>query len=249
MRRSFFRPCSVTLVIALASACSHAPEPADRTKAAREGAEAAKTGRQAPEANSSSAATSKPDDRPVIVAFGDSLTAGLGLDERQSYPAVLERRLAARGYNYRVVNAGISGDTTSGGLIRVDAALAYRPKIVILELGANDGLRGLPVETTRADLEQMIQAFQRGGAKVVLAGMTLPPNYGADYVRSFEQVFVDLSNQYHLPRIPFLLEGVAAHPGLMQSDGLHPNAAGQRIVADNVMRVLEPLLGTTDKHR
>jgi acyl-CoA thioesterase-1 len=182
------------------------------------------------------------DDRPVIVAFGDSLTAGLGVDERSSYPAVLQRELDARGYRYRVVNAGVSGDTSGGGVARVEDVLAYRPRIVILELGANDGLRGLPVATTRANLEQIIQTLQRGGARVVLAGMTLPPNYGADYVHSFERVFVDLSKEYNLPRIPFLLEGVAAHPYLMQSDGLHPNAAGQRIVAKNVLQVLEPLL-------
>ena len=247
MRVSFFHLSLVTVVIGLVSACGHAPELADREGTGREDSEAPKAAPAAAASKSPPAEAAEADNRPIIVAFGDSLTAGFGLDERQSYPAVLERRLAARGYNYRIVNAGISGDTTSGGLIRVDGALAYKPKIVILELGANDGLRGLPVETTRANLEQMIETLQRSGAKVVLAGMTLPPNYGADYVRSFEQVFVDLSKKYHTARIPFLLDGVAAHPNLMQGDGLHPNAAGQRIVAGNVMRVLDPLLENTDE--
>jgi acyl-CoA thioesterase-1 len=182
------------------------------------------------------------DHRPVIVAFGDSLTAGLGVDAESSYPSVLERELQARGRPYRVVNAGVSGDTTSGGLTRVDTVIAYKPSIVILELGANDGLRGLPVESTRSNLEQLIVALQGAGAKVVLAGMTLPPNYGPEYIQAFERIFVDLAEKYHTARIPFLLENVAGHPDRMQPDGLHPNAAGQKIVAANVWRAIEPLL-------
>ncbi len=182
------------------------------------------------------------DSRPVIVAFGDSLTAGLGVDPGLSYPAVLERQLAAKGHHYRVVNAGVSGDTTSGGLARLESVLAYEPKIVIVELGANDGLRGLPVESSRANLEQIIATLQAAGAKVVLAGMTLPPNYGPEYIGSFEQMFVELAKKCNTPRIPFLLEDVAARPERMQRDGLHPNAAGHKIMAATVMRVLEPLL-------
>lgn len=183
-----------------------------------------------------------PDNRPAIVAFGDSLTAGPGVNDDANYPAVLERGLARKGHHYRVINAGVSGDTTSGGLARVDTVIAYQPKIVILELGANDGLRGLPVEITRANLEQMIARFEQAGAQVVLAGMKLPPNYGPDYIRPFERIFVDLAAKYKTPRIPFLLEGVAARPQLMLADGLHPNAAGHRIVAANVLRIVEPLL-------
>jgi acyl-CoA thioesterase-1 len=182
------------------------------------------------------------DERPVIVAFGDSLTAGLGVDAASNYPAFLQRELDARGLRYRVVNAGVSGDTTGGGVARLGEVLAYEPKVVILELGANDGLRGLPLETTRANLDQMIAALQAAGAQVVLAGMTLPPNYGADYIRGFEQIFVDLAAKHKIPRIPFLLDNVAARPHLMQSDALHPNAAGQKIVAANVLKTLEPLL-------
>jgi acyl-CoA thioesterase-1 len=183
------------------------------------------------------------DDRPVIVAFGDSLTAGPGVHPESNYPAVLQHKLDAAGRRYRVVNLGVSGDTTGGGLARLSDVLALRPRIVVLELGANDGLRGLPVETTRANLEQIIQGLQGAGAQVVLAGMTLPPNYGAEYIRGFESVFVDLSRKYKTVRIPFFLEGVAPNPMLMLPDGLHPNAAGHRIVADHVMKALGPLLG------
>ena len=227
MQKAFLGPCIAGIVFILWAGCSHKNEIAQQ--------ESTETVRPAP-------APAPADDRPVIVAFGDSLTAGLGVDPRLSYPAILEQQLAARGHHYRVVNAGVSGDTTGGGLTRVDSVLAYKPRIVILALGANDGLRGLPVETTKTNLEQIIQVIQRAGAKVVLAGMTLPPNYGPEYVRSFEQVFVDLSKKYNSPRIPFLLEGVAAVAGRMQSDGLHPNAAGHKIIAGTVMRVLEPLL-------
>lgn len=188
------------------------------------------------------AAQPAPDDRPVIVAFGDSLTAGMGVDPESSYPAVLQRELDGRGFRYRVVNAGISGDTTAGGAARLESILAYRPAFVILELGANDGLRGLPIETTRENLERMLVAIEKAGARVVLAGMTLPPNYGTEYVRSFEQVFIELARRHKVPRISFLLEDVAARPERMLPDALHPNAAGHRIVAANVLRVLEPLL-------
>jgi acyl-CoA thioesterase-1 len=178
----------------------------------------------------------------VILAFGDSLTAGPGVARGTEYPEVLQQILDKRGYRYRVVNAGISGDTSSGGIARLQTALALKPTIVILELGANDGLRGLPVEDTRANLEEMIVAFQRTGATVVLAGMTLPRNYGADYVSSFEKIFTDLAKQYELPLIPFFLEGVAGDPKLTLPDFLHPNEAGYEVVAEIVLRTLEPLL-------
>jgi acyl-CoA thioesterase-1 len=183
------------------------------------------------------------DDRPVIVAFGDSLTAGPGVAPESNYPAILQQKLDAAGHRYRVVNLGVSGDTTGGGLARLGDVLALRPRIVVLELGANDGLRGLPVEATGANLERIIQGLQGAGAQVVLAGMTLPPNYGAEYIRGFESVFVDLSQKYKTVRIPFFLEGVAPNPALMLPDGLHPNAAGYRIVANHVMQALAPLLG------
>ena len=183
-----------------------------------------------------------PDERPVIVAFGDSLTAGPGVESDANYPALLQGLLDAGGYRYRVVNAGVSGDTTQGGATRLGTILTLRPAIVILELGANDGLRGLPIEATRASLETMIRGIQAAGARVVLAGMTLPPNYGPDYVRSFERVFVELARQYRTIRIPFFLEGVAARPQFLLADQIHPNPAGYKIVAATVFKALEPLL-------
>jgi len=182
------------------------------------------------------------DNRPLIAAFGDSLSAGFGADAGKSYPDFLQRDLDQRGLRYRVVNAGISGDTSTDGLVRVDTVIALKPAIVILEFGGNDGLRGLPVATTRANLEQMIIALRKSGAEVVLAGMTLPPNYGPDFIRSFEAVYRDLARQYRLALIPFLLSGVGGNPALMQRDGMHPTAEGNRIVAQNVMRVLLPVL-------
>ncbi len=180
------------------------------------------------------------DHRPVIVAFGDSLTAGHGAS--LSYTDFLQKELDGKGYRYRVVNQGISGDTTSGGVTRIDAALRLRPKVVILELGANDGLRGLPVENTRANLAAMIDACRSAGARVLLCGMTLPRNYGPDYIRSFEMLFRDLAREKKTPLVPFFLEGVATRSDLMQPDGLHPTVEGNATVARNVMKYLEPLL-------
>jgi acyl-CoA thioesterase-1 len=188
------------------------------------------------------AAAAPVDDRPVIVAFGDSLSAGFGVDPGLSYPDFLQKEIDRRGYRYRVANLGISGDTTSGGLSRAATAVELKPAIVILELGGNDGLRGVPVEETRANIEKLIQTFQQAGAKVVVAGMTLPPNYGPEYVKKFERIFIDLARAYKCPRIPFLLEGVWDSPGLMQQDGIHPTAQGNEKVAALVMRTLEPHL-------
>jgi acyl-CoA thioesterase-1 len=182
------------------------------------------------------------DNRPVIAAFGDSLSAGHGADPGKSYPDFLQTELNQRGYRYRVINAGISGDTTTDGLERVDSVMALKPAIVILEFGGNDGLRGLPVSTTRANLEQIITTLQKAGAKIVLAGMTLPPNYGPEYIRSFSGIYRDLARQYHLPLIPFLLSGVGGNASLMQRDGIHPTAEGNAIVAKTVFEVLQPSL-------
>ena len=179
-----------------------------------------------------------PDSRPVILAFGDSLTAGYGVQASQGYPARLQRRLDEQGHKYRVVGMGISGDTTSGGRARMRAALDQKPSIVILELGANDGLRGMPVSQMQANLEAMIKDFQRAGAKVILAGMTLPRNYGDAYVKSFENVFRDLAKKYDTPLIPFFLEGVAGNPKYTLEDLIHPNAEGYIRVTDIVMKTL-----------
>ena len=182
------------------------------------------------------------DSRPVILAFGDSLTAGYGVPRGSGYPEQLQRKLDALGYKYRIVNMGISGDTTSGGRARMQAALSVMPSVVILELGANDGLRGQPVAQMQANLEEMIGGFQKAGAKVVLAGMTLPRNYGSAYVGSFEDVFRNLAKKYNLALIPFFLEGVAGNPKYTLDDFLHPNADGYVLVTDIVMKALEPVL-------
>jgi acyl-CoA thioesterase-1 len=183
-----------------------------------------------------------PDTRPVIVAFGDSLTAGYGVESGQGWPEILQGMLDQKSLAYRVVNQGISGDTTSGGLARVSAAVSLNPKAVILELGANDGLRGLPVASTEENLSRMIEQFQKSGAKVLLAGITLPRNYGPDYIRDFDRVYPALAKKYKTAYLPFLMEGVALDPKLMQQDALHPNAEGHRKMAALVWKYLEPLL-------
>ena len=182
------------------------------------------------------------DSRPVIAAFGDSLSAGFGLDPGQSFPDDLQRLADAAGYRYRVVNLGVSGDTTTDGVERLPSVLALKPVIVILEFGANDGLRGQPVASAKQNLADMIEALQKNGAQVILAGMTLPRTYGPEYIHSFEQMYVELANQYRLLRIPFLLDGVGGVASLTQADGLHPTAEGAQIVAGTVMKYIKPLL-------
>lgn len=181
-----------------------------------------------------------------MLVMGDSLSAAHGLETRQGWVALLQQRLAARGYDYTVVNASVSGETTAGGLTRLPRALGqHKPAIVILELGANDGLRGLPVKLMRQNLGHMIVLSRRAGAEVLLLGILLPPNYGPDYTQTFSATYPALARQYHLPLVPFLLQGVAEHPALMQDDGLHPTAAGEPIVLDNVWRKLVPMLRKT----
>ena len=182
------------------------------------------------------------DDRPRIVAFGDSLTAGLGVASDETYPAELQRRLDALGLRYRVINAGVSGETTAGGLRRVPWILRSNPAIVILELGANDGLRGLRVDETKANLARIIQQLQQSGAQVVLAGMKLPPNYGKDYLAGFERLYPELSARYHVPLIPFFLDGIAGSTVLNQADGIHPTAHGYRVIVEGMLRTLQPIL-------
>ena len=182
------------------------------------------------------------DARPRIVAFGDSLTAGLGVSRDQAYPAQLQRRLDELDYRYRVINAGVSGETTAGGLRRVPWVLGSKPDVVILELGGNDGLRGLSLEQTKRNLSRIIEQLRQAGTTIVLAGMKLPPNYGQDYIRGFEAIYPDLAKHYDLALIPFLLEGVAASPALNQADGIHPTGEGYRIVVEQVLKALAPVL-------
>jgi acyl-CoA thioesterase-1 len=178
----------------------------------------------------------------VIVAFGDSLTAGLGLPVDEAYPAILENRLVKARYAYRVVNAGVSGDTTAGGLRRINWVLRNKPDLVILELGANDGLRGLDVDEIKKNLSKIIARLQAERVEVVLAGMKMPLNYGKSYTEAFEQIYRDLAEHYQITLIPFFLEGVAARPRLNQADGIHPTAKGYRIIVDRIWDIIEPLL-------
>ncbi len=182
------------------------------------------------------------DKQRKIVVFGDSLTAGLGVAPEESFPAQLQRRLDDAGYAYRVVNAGVSGDTTAGGVRRVEWVLNSRPDIVILELGANDGLRGIDPDQTRSNLEQIITRLKEAGTTVVIAGMQLPPNYGAAYTGRFQALYPELARLHGLTLIPFFLEGVATKTDLNQADGIHPTGPGYRIIVEHVMPVLEPLL-------
>ncbi len=188
------------------------------------------------------ASPSASDTRPRIVAFGDSLTAGLGVQVGESYPAQLQRRLDDLKYPYRVINAGVSGDTTAGGLRRVPWILKNEPELVILELGANDGLRGLSVDQTKSNLRQIVKQLKEAGAAVVLAGMKLPPNYGEDYTTRFEAIYPALAQEYHLPLIPFFLEGVGGASSLNQADGIHPTKEGYEIVVEQVLKVLKAVL-------
>jgi acyl-CoA thioesterase-1 len=179
----------------------------------------------------------------TILVFGDSLSAAHGIRPEQGWVALLVQRLKAQGYGYQIVNASVSGETSSGGLERLPRALQLnQPQIVVLELGANDGLRGLPLASTRQNLTQMLQLSQVAGARVLLVGIRLPPNYGQRYTDEFARMFPQLAEQFHVPLVPFLLEKVALNPALMQDDGLHPNAAGEPAVLDNLWPYLQPLL-------
>jgi acyl-CoA thioesterase-1 len=182
------------------------------------------------------------DPRPKIVFLGDSLTAGLGLVETQSYPGLLQDRMDAEGFRFEVVNAGVSGDTSAGGVRRLDWALQEDVKILIVALGANDGLRGLSVNEMKQNLARIIESARAKGVVVILAGMEAPPNYGPEYVASFRQAYRDLALQYKVQFVPFLLDKVAGQPAMNQPDGIHPNAQGAGVVADTVWAVLKPLL-------
>lgn len=184
--------------------------------------------------------------QPVILVLGDSLSAGYGIDDTRGWTALLQQRLRDQGYPHTVVNASISGDTTLGGRERLAAALArHQPQVVILELGGNDGLRALPLGEIRANLDALIETAQRAEARVLLVGIRLPPNYGKRYTDGFRALFPALAQQHGAALVPFLLEGVAAQPGLMQPDGIHPTLAAQPRLLENVWTHLRPLLDET----
>lgn len=186
--------------------------------------------------------TLKEDQRPRIVCFGDSLTAGYGTEPGQAYTDFLQMTLDEKGYNYRVINAGISGNTTKDGVERLDRVLAMQPALVIVEFGGNDGLRGLRIADTRANLDKIVSTLVHSGTRTVLAGITLPPDYGPDYIRQFNQTYDLLAKKYHVPMLPFLLKGVFGVDGMMQPDRTHATAAGNKVVAQNVFGLIQPLL-------
>lgn len=179
---------------------------------------------------------------PVVVALGDSLTAGPGLRESEAYPALLQERIRAAGLPHVVVNAGVSGDTTADGLARLDAALVPNTAVLIVALGANDGLRGLPVADVERNLSTIIERARERNISVLLAGMETPPNHGLEYTLRFHQIYPSLANRHDIPLMPFLLSGVVGRPELNLPDGFHPNAAGMRVIAGNLWPYLESLL-------
>lgn len=222
------RPAALFILLC-ACACNSRPEPPAE-----------------PAPSTTTAKATAPTPTPVatrrrIVALGDSLTAGLGLSPDQAYPALLQQRLKSEGLDFEVVNAGVSGDTSAGGLQRLDWALQGDVRILIVALGGNDGLRGLPADALKKNLSEIVERAQARNVRVILAGMEAPPNYGRDYIVSFHKVYPAVAAHYKIPFVPFLLQNVAGSSELNQPDGIHPTAAGARIVADNVWAVLKPL--------
>jgi acyl-CoA thioesterase-1 len=181
-------------------------------------------------------------DRPVLVCYGDSITAGRGLAYGEAYPDFLEKKLDAQGYRYKVVNQGTSGATTKDALAGLPFVLRLHPAIVIVEFGGNDGLRGVPVEQSRSNLDQLLMALENAHVKILLAGITLPPDYGPDYIRSFNEIFRDLAARHHVAFVPMLYVNLVHVPGTIQDDGIHPTAKGSAIIADTLLPVLRPLL-------
>ena len=182
------------------------------------------------------------DDRPLIVCFGDSLTAGYGADEGASYPDFLQKDLNRDGYRYRVVNAGVSGNTSKDGVDRLAGVIAMKPAVVVVEFGGNDGLRGVNYQTTRDNLSRIVARLKISGAKVIIAGITLPPSYGEDYVKPFTATYPLLGKRFDVPVIPFILQDVYGIDGMMQADGIHATEKGNEVVAQTVLRDVLPLL-------
>ena len=180
--------------------------------------------------------------RPVLVCFGDSITAGLGLQPGQAYPNALQKLLDSRGYRYRVVNMGTSGATTKDAVESLHSVLNLHPDIVIVEFGGNDGLRGLPLDQSRRNLDTVLKTLQNAHIKVLLAGITLPPNYGPDYISSFDQLFRELAAKDHPAFVPMIYKNLIHVPGAIQGDGIHPTAKGSAIIANTLLPALRPLL-------
>ena len=235
MAQNQFLPilAGLTLSLSLMLSGCRADTPPDRSASAPSAN--AQPANEPQPAASISAPVRPTDTRPLVVCFGDSLTAGYGTEAGQSYPDYLQASLDARGYHYRVVNEGLSGNTTKDGLDRLNSILALKPAVTIVEFGGNDGLRGLRIEDTRANLDKIIATLKASGTQVIIAGITLPPDYGPDYIQQFTQTYVVLSKKYMLPLLPFLLKDVFGVPGMMQQDRTHATAAGNKIVASNIL--------------
>lgn len=181
--------------------------------------------------------------RQTLMVFGDSLSAAYGMEDEQGWVSLLEAKLAEQGYNYDVINASVSGETSTGGLARLPAMIdSHEPDLVILELGGNDGLRGLPLDTLKVNLQEMVNLIRDSGADILLAGIQIPPNYGPRYTLPFFELFGELATENELPIVPFLIDGIPQQPELMQNDGIHPRAEAQWMIVENVWPYLEPLL-------
>jgi acyl-CoA thioesterase I len=235
MVRLWFRPAFFVAICAAAVACNNVSCGWVTVEKASQSAEA-------PRSSPAPADPSEPPARPRIVALGDSLTAGLGLLESQSYPALVQQRIDAEGYEFDVVNAGVSGDTSAGGLRRLDWALDGDVRVLIVALGANDGLRGLSVSDMKRNLTEIISRARQRNVVVILTGMEAPPNYGQEYATAFRSAFREVAARERVLLIPFLLDKVAGHSQMNQGDGIHPNEQGARIVAETVWSVLRPIL-------
>ena len=178
----------------------------------------------------------------TVVCFGDSITAGYGLDASQSYPSDLETLLAKRGYPYHVINQGVSGNTAKDAVARVHAIVALHPEAVVVELGGNDGLRGLPLDTTRKNLDDVLTTLQAAKIRILLVGITLPPNYGAEYIKSFDSIYREAASKHHVALMPMIYDGIYTVPGAIQQDGIHPTAKGSQMIAEHMLPLLLPLL-------
>ena len=186
-------------------------------------------------------------ERPVLVCFGDSITAGYGLQTGQAYPDYLQQKLDSLGFHYRVINQGTSGATTKDALADVHSIVLMHPEIVIVEFGGNDGLRGLPPDQTRRNLNQVLTMLENAHIKVLLAGITLPPNYGSDYIHAFDQVFRDLAAQHHPAFVPMIYKDLVHVPNTIQADGIHPTALGSQIIVETLLPALKPLLNRSSR--
>ena len=230
-KRAIFAACFALLTVA-SGGCNRAEQPPA----------ASGTAQPQPEGREPSRTSSDDDERPKVVCLGDSLTAGLGLVETQSYPSLLQTKIDAEELLFEVVNAGVSGDTSAGGLRRLDWSLQGDVKVLIVALGGNDALRGLSVTEMRANISAIVARARDKGAIVMIAGMQAPPNFGEEYTGAFRQVFFDVAREHRTPLIPFLLDKVAGQASLNQADGIHPNAQGAEVVAETVWNGLRPIL-------